>query len=90
MPELIALLPAATPSPNEMLRSTIVYRHNNRYLYPDQYIGEVLAMKEYTGKSAPQGTYLFVKSPTFNLPSWIHESDFVGYARTVNAKAAAA
>lgn len=83
-------LPPAQPTPSDMLGAEIRYRHNNRFLYPFEYQGVIRDMMEYTGKNAPTGTYLLVKSPAFSVAHWIHEDNLISYVRTNETAAFAA
>ncbi len=95
-PEPIELFPAepepATPETlDDLIGVEIVFRHENRYLYPDSYAGTVTDYRYCQSRSNPTGWLeLKVKSPSFNIQKWVHEENFVCYLweATVTASAA--
>lgn len=65
---------------DELIGVNIVFKHSNRFLYPDNYIGEVKDYRYCTSKEKPDGVLeLLIKSPTFNIAKWITEGQFVCY-----------
>lgn len=88
MLDLSTVLPAATPTIADMRGAEIIFKHENSFLYPGRYVGVVQSYEE---NRKGEG-FLWVKSPSFNIPIRIHESYMKGYAHTVsaNAKTAAA
>ena len=81
------LIPQPPESPDDMIGVEIAFRHSNRYLYPDLYIGTIHDWRycNVTTSEYPDG-YLEVQveSPTFNLKKWIPEWDFVCYRWQLN------
>lgn len=71
------ILKSAAPNVSEMIGATIAFRHENRNLYPNLYVGTVTAYEEDKHGDA----WLTVKSPSFNIQKRIHESYMKGYVR---------
>jgi hypothetical protein len=73
-------IPEPPATLDELIGMNIAFRHSNRFLYPNNYIGQVKDYRYSISKEYPEGQLeLLVKSASFNISKWITEGQFVCY-----------